>query len=161
MDVRRLGRAVLSTKETRARHQHESTGLPIMANSLSDQYHIGLDNPTPRLHFAHELTFIFGLHSASWSSGKMPLCGGLTNCLPELKFMLAILSVFPSGYVCFVLMTRRLFNDRGRIEAVGGMVVAPVAPSLTGGHELFPIFISAAGSPHAQSDDDYVARNSY
>ena len=34
----------------------------------------------------------------------MPLCGGLTNCLPELKFMLAILSVFLGGRVCFVSM---------------------------------------------------------
>lgn len=53
-------------------------------------------------HTTIELTCIFGLHSASWSRGNMPLCGGLTNCLPELKFMLAILNILCRVLPCLL-----------------------------------------------------------
>jgi len=42
-----------------------------------------------------------GLHSASWSKGKIPLCGGLTICLPLLKLMDDMVRVcvwFRQGY---------------------------------------------------------------
>ena len=44
-------------------------------------------------------TFMKGLHSASWSSGKIPRCGGFTDCLAELKFMLDMIQFREVGLV--------------------------------------------------------------
>lgn len=37
-----------------------------------------------------QLTCMCGLHSDSWSSGKIPRCGGFTVCFALLKFLLDI-----------------------------------------------------------------------
>jgi hypothetical protein len=82
-----------------------------------------------------QLASIKLLHSASWSKGKIPLCGGRTNCLAVLKLiddiviMMVMMTKFSIGQNDYA--TRDLFPllSSWIVEPLLGCLLVPVPSS--------------------------------
>ena len=129
---------------------HKSSSYPATStpqkNFVTFEIHIILlanRNATPHDHRI-ELTCIFGLHSASWSRGNMPLCGGLTNCLPELKFMLAILNIVSCASLSIVVLCTRTKPAIGSPRSMSALVRVLVRPCGPGNRKSGPIPVADA-----------------
>ena len=113
-------------------------------NFVAFEIHIILLANRNARHTTIELTCIFGLHSASWSRGNMPLCGGLTNCLPELKFMLAILNIVSCASLSIVVLCTRTKPAIGSPRSMSALVRVLVRPCGPGNRKSGPIPVADA-----------------